>query len=134
MPLGEPMPIGGDPYAMPDGAEDAAMRSAIADLLLRSQRLESKLDRLLSPPEAPIISLEEAMKVVGAGSLAAFRRFQHRFGVYCYSRGKYRRLDLTTAISRRIIEESAMRKRADEQEEEAKAARQVRPEPVNPHE
>lgn len=66
-------------------------------------RIEAKLDRLISGPEGPIVGTKEAMRLTGAHSLSALYRQLTKLGIKPYLRGKYRRVDITNAIGRRAL-------------------------------
>lgn len=80
------------------------------------QRIEAKLDRLISGPEAPTIGREEIMRLTGTRSRTAMHEALKQLGVRPFSRGKYRRIDLTNAIGKRALELAA-RLRADREHE-----------------
>jgi hypothetical protein len=71
-----------------------------ADLYLTLVRLEAKVDRLLAPPQAPVVSFKEAMQLCGCKSRSSLQRMLAKLQVRNVSRGKYRRQDITNALAR----------------------------------
>lgn len=72
-------------------------------LFAKLDQMDAKLDRLISGPELPIVGVKEAMRLTGSGTPRTLHRTLIKLGVQPYARGKYRRMDITNAIGRRIL-------------------------------
>lgn len=75
-------------------------------------RLEAKLDRLIKGEEALVLTQPEAMKLLGSKSSRSFYRLTAELGIKPYSRGRYLRADLESAMASRAIRLAAEAKNA----------------------
>lgn len=87
--------------------------------LAQLARIEAKLDRLLTGPQAPTLTTREAMKLTGTRSPQAFHRLMRKWNVHSFAKGKFRRVDIDNAMGRRALNLAA-------------AANTARGEPVSP--
>lgn len=71
-------------------------------VVVQLDRIEAKLDRLIKPEE-PIVGTQEAMRLLGVGSVPALYRQLKKLDLRPYARGRYRRVDINNAIGRSAL-------------------------------
>lgn len=101
------------------------------DFLPALERIEAKLDRLISGPESPIVGRAEVMRLTGTKSTSAMHAALKRLNVQPFAKGKYRRADITNAIARISLGRAAQQ-RADLEHERTTEAQRISPK-VNRH-
>lgn len=68
-------------------------------LLQRLDRIEAKLDHVLNGPPAEVIGVPECLPLTGCKTTRSQHRWFKTYQVKPYSRGKYRRLDVTNKVA-----------------------------------
>lgn len=69
----------------------------------RLDRIEAKLDRLIGGPTPDVVSVKQAMPLVGVRTYSSFYRVISSLGVRPFLQGKYRRAEIENAVAKQAL-------------------------------